>query len=457
MNELSIELSPNAIREIRNTWEIFLENSKQDNDGFKHWHDADEEQGIYKDIDALNALLESFLVAKTDFNTPPLGASILFEYAGKIFSVLNKQRDSNQRYEIFDSEPYPSTKGLKSGYTDAASNVLLLATNILETSAFMSGSDENWKIEESLLKDIKKVSSLAISCLKESAIQDERGVRWGVTKLEADKIMYANIVSTWYAFFSLKRVFKSDESIKNSLGLSQRDLSDVRELLRDVPSWVYSLYHPMSENFWISEARDRMPPSGSMYALDIIYSILDDDEISPQVNSSQQVKANCRKVLEQLLEKVLDNPQTLQTDWRIEYPFPGIKTVVLYDERRYIAGLLDTIANAIDRDKGFQEEYEDLVEEASARLWEWVKSRMDKETAMWEANRPVVSYTRDVLIGYLSYIKKIKNPVLKELPIVDLRRALRIYLSSDEFLDGAINKIKEILSTPDTIKKDGKL
>ncbi len=456
MNELSNELSLNEIREIRDIWKKFLENSKQDNDGFKHWHDADEEQGIYKDIDALNALLESFLASKTDFHTPPLEASELFEYAGKIFSALNNPRDSKEGYEIFDSEPYPWTKGLKSGYTDAASNVLLLAINILETSAFMSGSDKNWKIEESLLKDIKKVSSLAISFLKESAIQDDKGVRWGVIKLKPDQIQYANIVSTWYAFFSLKRVFKSDESIKNSLGLSQRDLSDVRELLRNVPSWVYSLYDPRSEAFWISEARVGMPPSGSMYALDIIYSILDDDEISPQVNSPQQVKANCRKVLKQLLEKVLDNPQTLQTDWRIEYPYPGIKTVVLYDERRYIAGLLDTIANVIDRDTGFQEEYRNLVKNASSTLWEWVKSRMDKETGMWEANRTVVSYTRDVLIGYIRYLKSIKKSGLT-IQIIDLRRALREYLASDDVINGAIKYIQENLPKTELIEKDGKL
>lgn len=417
--------------------------------GEGYWIDIEDEPGFLKDIDALNALIEPYMLDPTSFVELPIKNEKIYNILNTILSRLIMGESSVSGNEIEDfcgfiPEPYIYARFPKD-FVDSASSFLCLACNVMELSR-NSGklkpkmpSDLELKLKENTLK--------AIDFLLKAKIDDRFGVRWQPMILETNPPgSYANIFFTNYAVLSLYKAIKNQSPILR--WLDDRE-SEIEAVLSRVPQWIESLYEPSSRRYWLDSKCGQVNPATTAYALEILFTLYDE--------LSDEQKNHAKSATSTLCQAIIDNPNGLQSDFyfSIPLPFSGQGTLS-YDDRFYVGRLLSLLVLAKDKDLDVADDAFVGAGETLFRLLEddWI----DEPTHMWDDGRPLICFTKDALMGICNYslFGTFNTITLKENELTEaVKSALKssevVSLIVDAILDksqkGANLKMAKILST----------
>src|ERR1044072_3966703 len=106
---------------VKRAWASLLQRYQQDSRTEEyHWTDNEGDVGFLKDVDAMNALVEPFLLSPSSFVDPPLQ---LEEIASRLAKLLEEIRPPNEvgegekileLYLGFSAAPYPYIQDRKS-------------------------------------------------------------------------------------------------------------------------------------------------------------------------------------------------------------------------------------------------------------------------------------------------------------------------------------------------------
>src|SRR5437016_779278 len=90
---------------IKTAWRSILERYRTDPvSGQERWTDSEADTGLLKDIDALNALVEPFLLASSTFVDPPLKTEQICDHMEKILKERERLAGDSRRPEAEKTE-----------------------------------------------------------------------------------------------------------------------------------------------------------------------------------------------------------------------------------------------------------------------------------------------------------------------------------------------------------------
>ena len=414
---------------------------------FRSFKDYEYEFGLLKDVDALNALIEPYLMAKTEFVDPPFEFS---EYQQVLTQILNEikciRRDYNSeekaatgidKYLGFSASPYPFQDS-DYDYVDSASGILRLMCNALQLAEFEHTFNRDRKFLDDLKQPIIDTALEAIDFLISSAIMDGKGARW--TNLDVNKIRgelsegykeTANLFFTRYASLALLKAINTDK-LSDEIGIEKRET--IKRLLQQVLRWTVDQADPQAPYFWMDNARRlNSPVFSSMYATEIIYS-LSGEKVNQ--NTQQRCLASLKYVIKDV--KNINDMSTKQTDFYYTVPDPFSKRMILYNDRGYVGGFLSTLTMIKTKSpEVFDAEFENVGKIVLDGLTsEWI----DEPTKMWDDGYPFICDTLEAMIGIISYVKGgiIKNLVIKE---TVLGTMIQEALASKDVVDQIVSQI----------------
>ena len=408
---------------VRRAWNSILQGYKQDaaNDQY-HFTDNEADTGFLKDIDALNTLVEPFVLAPTSFVDPPVKIDDLQGMATKLLSSIKIDSESRQQgdqsYRGFSATPYPYFQA-EIDFVDSASSVLRLNTNIVQL--FLA-------LKKPLLKPFEKIlagtSCAAVDFLLESCIEDKLGARWaGFIKHTDPPGIYANLFFTNSASLALARSMEI-QAIRNWLGQERTD--KVEGILSRVTSWTAQQYNPATTSFWMDESKTSLQNMGVLYALEILYALVDP--------LPDPLRKNCADALASIASKMTDlaAASSLQRDFFHSIPLPSGPGNIFYDDRRYIGAFLGLFAQARKADPDVMD---DTFFRASEVLSQGVSEEwIDEASNLWDDGRPLICFSQDSLIGLVRYSLEGKADMVN-LPDFQLRVAIRESLKSDAVIE----------------------
>lgn len=416
---------------VRKAWSSLLQGYKPDpQTGEPHFTDNEGDTGFLKDVDALNSLLESYMLAPTSFVDPPLPHEQIADHVTSLLASIKIQPEekagNNQLYRGFSAAPYPYISA-ELDYVDSAASVLRLACNT--SSIFSLGRKSLPKQLEKLLSG---VSCTAADFLFEAAIEDRTGARWpGFVKQIDRPEMYANIFFTNVAVLALYNSLNAP-GVKSWIGQDRRE--KIESLLPKAAAWIAQQYDAAKKGFWIDENKASIQPMGILYALEVLYAIPD--------SLSDEVRENCASALSNILGQITDLPSAskLQRDFFHTLPLPSGPGITYYDDRRYIGAFLSLLPKAKSADPN-------VVDNAFIRagevLFQGVSDDWIDETAdLWDDGRPLICFSQDALIGLVSYAVEGKVDMIN-LPEFDLRFAVRDTLRTEEVIDAVFSVLIE--------------
>ena len=400
-----------------------------------HWTDNEGDVGFLKDVDALNALIEPFLLSPNSFIDPPMKLEELstrFENLLKQFPAEQLEEESEivgeplPKFRGFSPAPYPYVQ-LEVDFVDSAATVLRLICNM---SRLFNVQKQG--IPKALEKSMANVSRSSVAFLLEARIEDKTGVRWSAFGRQVETSeKYANLFFTNCAAIALHNALEAP-TVKTWIAQS-REL--IESILNKVVSWVSAQYYPETNAFWMDEAQTQIQTMGVYYALEIIYTVT---EVIPE-----QLRENSAKALLAVVEKMTETAKAsaLQRDFFHTLPLPSGTGVTFYDDRKYIGAFLSLFTLAKTKDPNIVENTAFL--QAGNVLYlgvsdEWI----DESTNLWDDGRPLICFSQDALVGLVSYAieGKVDSINLSEF---DLRFAVRDTLKSEEVIDAIFSVLLE--------------
>src|SRR5258708_6329086 len=427
-------------------WKSLINGYRQDTaSGEFHWIDNEADTGFLKDVDALNAIIEPFLLAPISFVDPALKPE---EIDARVLAVLNhfksfsgnpadaqKSRPegkaptgSGHVYRGFTSAPYPYVQ-VETDWVDSAATVLRLICNVVKLSEVLQ-RPLSGRINEKLMAT---VAGSAADFLLEARVEDDKGVRWqGVKGIQKETDVpgrYANL------FFTNAACLALDAAVKNSMvarWLGQDRQQQIEDLLPQVVNWVANQYDPATKAFWMDTDRAANQPIGVVYALEMIYTLAEP--------LSKTLRSYCSDALSMILRRISDlsKASALQTDFYHTVPLPSGTTY--YDDRRYIGSFLSLPSLAKAKDP-------DLVSDDFVRAGEILfrgvsDSWIDEGTDLCDGGPPLICYSQDALIGLVRHAVEgaVGEISLRE---NDLRTAIREALQSDEVVNTVYDAFME--------------
>lgn len=305
------------------------------------WEDIEKDSGFLKDIDALNALIEPYLKTPQTFVELPIENEKVYSILQTILSQQTKAAESGykkemQDYRGFTSAPY-SYVWINVDFVDSASSFLCLACNVTDLSRV--GGKRKKKMSQNLETKLKNSTLKAVDFLLESKVDDCLGVRWQSIKIETNPPgNFANVFFTNHATLSLHR------AIQNPMigrWLDER-ASEIESVLSRVPQWVGSLYDANSKRYWLDSKRLQIYTATTAYALEILFTLFD--------ALTDEQKTQARIAMNTLAEAIIDDPNSLQTDFFITIPLLVQEGISFYDDRFYVGRLLSLLCLAEEKD-----------------------------------------------------------------------------------------------------------
>ena len=423
---------------VKKGWNSLLQRYQKDNlSGEFHWTDNEGDVGFLKDVDAMNALIEPFLLSPSSFVDPPLDLNEIAKRLEKLLNEVRPYSNSDEEnnsaingYRGFSAAPYPYIQ-LEIDFVDSASAVLRLLCNVAKLFSQLKQS-----IPAALEKRMANVAASAVNFLLEARLEDRSGVRWSGFSKQVDTAgKFANLFFTNCAALALHRSLDSP-GVKNWI-VPQRE--QVESTLRKVIQWVSKQYDPATNGFWMDEARTQTQTMGVLYALEVLYTVAD--------ALSEELRADCAKALTAVVEKMSDQPQasSLQRDFFHSLPLPTGPGITFYDDRKYIGGFLSLLTLARAKDANIMS---DAFARAGDVLFSGViEDWIDEPTSLWDDGRPLICFSQDAMVGLVNYALEGKVDTLN-LTEFELRSAIIKMLKSDEVVDevfnGLLEKIREV-------------
>jgi hypothetical protein len=383
---------------VRRAWKYLLsENSFiKEKDDHYHWVDFETGFGILKDVDALNALVEPFLLAPEDFADPPLKAELFCKRVADILEARQiaeekpaKAETGHLKYRGFSSDPYAYFSPLVD-FVDSAASFLNLVFNTIKFSVAVKE-----KMPQRLEKLIQKTILSAIEFLDESCIVDKKGARWSGVLETSERNWpgkYANLYFTYSAATALRKTLDTPRIQKElSKPLSKR----AEEKLKLVPTWIDNQYDDVINAFWIDEARSTNRPISILYALESVYRL--------QGRPTGFLHDKCKRALSAILDRMSppSEPLALQTNLHYLLPNPKGNGYFFYDDRKHIASFLSLLSMIKTKDPSMVDQN---FLNAGEHLFDLViHAWVDKSTGLWDNERPLICFTYDALRGLVDY------------------------------------------------------
>jgi len=424
----------------KRAWEYLCsENAyKLQKDGTFHWVDNESDTGLLKDADALNTLIEPFLLASSFFVDPPMKAEELYQRAANVLKIrgslvsekddLTKKKSDGLGYRGFSAAPYPYVD-IPVDYVDSAATLLNLICNIVDLASVTKRS-----IPGDLMELMRGTATSASEFLDESCVVDDNGARWAGINKRSDRDppqKYANLFFTHIASLALQRVLGTQVARR---WIDESLCKRAEEKLQMVPLWVEHQYDDAIKAFWMDEIRRNNIPVSAVYALEIVYHIGRRPE--------DPLREYCQEALSTVLAKMKTprDASTLQIDTFHILPNPTGGGTIFYDDRKYIGSFLSLLSLIKVKDP-------DMVNEefigAGEMLFRAVSTEWrDDPTGLWDDGRPLICYTYDALKGLIQYSLEgaVGTISLRE---NDLRDAIRAALDSTDIGDIIWRKIRE--------------
>lgn len=324
---------------VKTSWASLIEKYKEDpTSGQGNWTDSEADSGFLKNVDALNTLVEPFLLAPNAFVDPPMplerieaqAEALLGNIGGKTQKAAGDETGAGEqaasRFLGFSASPYPYSPELRqSDFVDSAASVLRLACNLAELAAILRRP-----LSARLEKTLSRVTAVGTDFLLAAKVEDERGVRWHAFAKETDPPgKFANLFFTHRATMVLHKALTA-QSVRKWIREEQRE--QVQQALQHVPTWVIGQYDPGTKGFWMDANKAVNQPMGVAYALEMIYTLVD------------PLPRNYREACAQALGPVVSRmssptkAQELQTDFYHLLPFQT--GTMFYDDRGFIGSFL---------------------------------------------------------------------------------------------------------------------
>jgi hypothetical protein len=423
---------------VEKAWKSLLHRFREEQPG-GHWTDGEADTGFLKDVDALNALVEPFLMAPSSFADPPLGLVQLAKHLEGLLTNINTESSPtvdgqddrhDQVYRGFSASPYPYVQ-FEIDFVDSASSVLRLICNSVQLFA-----DQKQKIPPELEKLLNSVGSTAVDFLLVSCIEDRSGARWPGFMRDAEpggrkpaEGQFTNLFFTNFASLSLHKALNTP-GMEKSLGAGRSE--KIKALLPKVTAWVAKQYDPGTNNYWMDEGRTSGPVMGVLYALEVLYTF--------GGSLTEELRQNAANALAAIMSKMSSTTRAseLQTDFFHALPFPGAAGTVSYDDRRYIGAFLGLLALAKKKDGSVVTE--DFIRAGDSLFRGVADDWIDDPTNLWDDGRPLICYTLDALVGLIRFVLygRVDTVNLRE---NELRAALRDVLASTEVVEAVFSSL----------------
>ncbi len=434
-------LDRSIIGVVRTAWTSILERrSPRADDPLKppRFTDNESDVGILKDVDALNALVEPFLVSPKSFDDPAIDIQELEAYLLAIAQEISLAAGSlagegaepkpkhDPIFRGFEATPYPYIQ-LPLDFVDSAAGVLRLLCNFTHLCEV-----RRRQIPRGVVTTLSTLATSAVDFLIEAAVEDSNGVRWqGVAKKTEPPGRYANLFFTNVASLALKGAITRPE-VSRWLGVDRKDAID--RLLSLVPQWVLGQYDRALKTFWMDAGRATNQAVGALYALEMLYIFLED--------ASDPYPSCCSEALSSIVARMqtLADSSTLQMDFFHVLPLPTSGNV-FYDDRRYIGAYLSLFALAQRVDPDVLTE--DLILAGSVLLGGVLVEWVDESSGLWDDGRPLICYSQDALLGLVNYGTGGIVPVVSLREDV-LRNAIREALASNDAVDIVLDAIRKV-------------
>jgi hypothetical protein len=420
-----------TMKVVRNAWESLLQRYQKDSiTGESHWTDNEGDTGFLKDVDALNTVVEPFLLSPTSFVDPPLELEVIVSRFEDLLKQLHSGGDAGKESQVaylgFTATPYPYIQ-LEIDFVDSAAAVLRLICNVAELF-----SVQRQPIAKGLERRMTSVACAGVDFLLSAQIEDRTGVRWSGFSQQVDVAgKYANLFFTNNAALALHKTLDAP-GVKNWIGQERRE--QIESCLRKVIAWVAKQYDPATNGFWLDEARTQSQVMGVLYALEVLYIVSD--------SLQDELRENCAKALSAVLSKMTDLPSAsgLQRDFFHSLPLPTGPGTTFYDDRRYIGAFLSLLAIAKAKDPNV---VDDVFIRAGEILFlgvsdEWI----DEPTNLWDDGRPLICFSQDALLGIVNYFLEGRVDTVN-IGENALRTAIRDTLKSDEVAEVVFNVLLE--------------
>lgn len=393
-----------------------------------HWEDNEKEVGFLKDIDALNAFLEPYLLSPSSFVDPPIEIELIIKHLEMIITQLEgvESNKDGGDYRGFTSRPY-SYVLIEADFTDSTSSFLILASNVVDF--LQKAGKRKEKLSLDLETRLKGVVLKAVDSLLESRVEDQAGVRWRSIKIETDSPeLHTNVFFTNYAVLSLYRVI-NNKIIER--WLDERK-SEIEKVLEKVPKWVESLYDHNTKRYWADTKQSQVHVATTAYALEInytLYKYLSDGQISQS-----------RDAMNTLAETIIREPNNLQADIYYTIPLPRTAGIGFYDDRFYVGRLL-SLLSLVRKEK--EEVFTSVYEAAGETLFGLVQEEwVDESTNMWDDGRPLICFTKDAMLGIGNYSASRPTGIVN-LRESELIEAVRNALKSSDDINSIVESILE--------------
>lgn len=423
---------------VTSAWNSLIERAvKYDDDRPWDWTDHEQDIGPLKNIDALLALVEPYLLAPSSFSQPGLPSKEVYSQALKLLQHIGganatppakdspkKHSDAEPLFYGFSSSPYPYIELQGVDYVDAAAGVLNLICAISDLIEL------DGKAPAELLDLLDSSTVKTVEFLLGAKVDDRQGVRWqGIRKDTDPPGKYATLFFTKVAALALHR---ASENTRVADALGQKQVEAIQVLLPDVCKWVMTQYDPNRCTFFMDAGRTSSFPIAVLYALEILYAL---KKPMPEV-----WRPSCALALAEVAKRMssVKEASALQMDVFHILPLPGVNGTASYDDRGYIGSFLSLFALAKEVDS--EVITDDFVRAGEVLLTgvgdEWI----DDPSHLWDDGRPLICYTRDALLGFVHHAVEGFVPKLT-LREDEIRLAIREALASSEVVEAVMNTV----------------
>jgi hypothetical protein len=389
------KLSDEVINCVRNAWKTLAESTQKDEEtGELHWVDVEREGGFLKDVDALNAFMEPYLLAPASFVDPPLDAPAVQSHMERLLQGIQEPRkgDSGVSYRGFTSEPYPYFN-MEVDLVDSAASVLRLIANYLRLVDVRAEVLPK-EVPREFTRLMESATVNAVEFLLEAKVEDRKECRWQGIQRETDPPgKFANLFFTNVAALALHNV-QTCEQMKRWIGSDRSE--KVATALRKVPEWVAGLYDPGRMSFGLDPSKGTILPICVVYAVELIY------KLSPkEINASHREICKNAVIAQAQLMKDTKAAAGLQVDFFHRIPAQTGRGDSAYDDRRYIGSFLSIFSLMKSAEPDI---VEDEFVAACEALYQGVTDEwIDENTNMWDDGRPLICFSLDAMVGLVEY------------------------------------------------------
>lgn len=414
------------LRIVKDAVANIVEARQQDGEGVLRWSDSEREHGFQKDCEGLLIVARAYLDSAGQLPDPALPVEEMMTEGVRLLGGFAVAPGTS--FRGFTSEPYAQAYFEPPiDYVDSAATVGELAIALTELSVRHPTQSAPTQRETFRAAVEASVRFLLDSRLDSPSV----GTRWQAIASTNARESDGDLFFTRYASMFLHRLVS--ENMPEITGLiSSERRRQVELALAGAAKWTMQLYDRDLQEFWVDGRKSTRSPLANMYALEVIYELIDP--------IPEEWRDRLRSVVERTCQRISSavDAQALQEDLNYRYTIQQNDTqqTVYHDDRGYIGWFLFVLTLARTRDPEVATEAFERAAEvfSSALQTEWI----DDSAGFWDDGRPLLCYARQALGALVAYSRVGTRPPLT-LKDQELRTALRSALQNPDVVDTLVS------------------